>query len=169
MKQWYALYVYLYSYEFVIWPDCFVGHSCPGRSCTESGPLSLTCSITTTLGILLMIAPSIYVFISILFRWSVPGRCVCPHSVGTRWNPCFRVCAPLTLASSFTRKQKSNRGWPGSPLEPSEGGIWTDAWVSLHYWMVIWVARYFNCPLYYTVYGMCHSKDTPRPYGRILF
>ena len=26
MKQWYALYVLLCSYEFVIWLDCFVGH-----------------------------------------------------------------------------------------------------------------------------------------------
>ena len=55
MKQWYALYVCLYSYEFVIWPDCFVGHSCPGDICPESGPLSSTCSITTMLGTLLMI------------------------------------------------------------------------------------------------------------------
>ena len=55
MKQWYALYVSLYSYEFVIWPDYFVGHSCPGGICPESGPLSLTCSISTMLGTLLMI------------------------------------------------------------------------------------------------------------------
>ena len=39
MKQWYALYVSLYSYEFVIWPDCFVGHSCPGGICPESDML----------------------------------------------------------------------------------------------------------------------------------
>ena len=31
------------------------GHSCPGGICPESGPLSLTCSITTMLGTLLMI------------------------------------------------------------------------------------------------------------------
>ena len=55
MKQWCPLYVFLYSYEFVIWPDCFVGHSCPGGICPESGPLSLTCSITTMLGTLLTI------------------------------------------------------------------------------------------------------------------
>ena len=55
MKQWYALYVFLYSYEFVIWPDCFVGHSCPGSVSPESGPLSLICCITTMLGTLLMI------------------------------------------------------------------------------------------------------------------
>ena len=46
----------LYSYEFAIWPYCFVGHSCPGGICPESDPLSPTCSITTTmLGTLLMI------------------------------------------------------------------------------------------------------------------
>ena len=45
----------LYCYEFVIWPDCFVGHSCPGGICHESGPLSLTCSITTMLDTLLTI------------------------------------------------------------------------------------------------------------------
>ena len=27
-----------------------------------------------------------------------------------------------------------------------EGSIWTDAWVCLHYWGVIWVTGYFNCP-----------------------
>ena len=26
----------LYSYKFVIWPDCFVGHLCPGCICSES-------------------------------------------------------------------------------------------------------------------------------------
>ena len=45
----------LYSYEFVIWTDCFVGHLCPGGICPEYGPLSPTCSITTMLGTLLMI------------------------------------------------------------------------------------------------------------------
>ena len=39
MKQWCALYVFLYSYEFDIWPDCFVGHSCPGGISPESGTL----------------------------------------------------------------------------------------------------------------------------------
>ena len=51
MQHYYhaALYVFLYSYEFVICLDCFVGHSCPGGICPESGPLTLTCSITTML------------------------------------------------------------------------------------------------------------------------
>ena len=30
---------------------------------------------------------------------------VFPHSVSTRRDPCVRVCAPLSLASPFTRKQ----------------------------------------------------------------
>ena len=36
--------------------------------------------------------------------------------------------------------RNSNRGWPGSQIEPSDGDIWTDAWVCLHYWVDIWVA-----------------------------
>ena len=67
----------LYSYKFVIWPDCLMGHPCPGGICPESVPLSLTCSITTMLGNLLMIDTyHIYVFTSIFFRRSVPGRYV---------------------------------------------------------------------------------------------
>ena len=58
MKQWYALHTSLYSYEFMIWPDCFVGHSCPGGICPKSSPLSLTCSIITMLDILLMLLSS---------------------------------------------------------------------------------------------------------------
>ena len=41
-------------YEFVIWPECFVGHSCSRSFCPESGPLSLTCSIINLVVILLM-------------------------------------------------------------------------------------------------------------------
>ena len=33
------------------------------------------------------------------------------------------------------------------------GGIWTDAWICLHYWVVIRVAGYFNFPLYCTFHG----------------
>ena len=56
----------LFSDEFVIWPDRFVGHSYPGGYCPESGPLSLTCSIITLLGTLLMIdTPSKNVFMGI--------------------------------------------------------------------------------------------------------
>ena len=41
---------------------------------------------------------------------------VFPHSVSTRRDPCVRVCAPLTLVSPLTRKQKSNRGDPALHL-----------------------------------------------------
>ena len=37
------------------------------------------------------------------------------------------------------------------------GGIWTDAWVCLHYWVVIWAA---NFHLYCAVYGVCHRTNT---------
>ena len=48
------------------------------------------------------------------------------------------------------------------------GDVWIDAWVCLHYWVVIWVAGYFIFFLYCTVYGVCHRQDTLWPYGRIL-
>ena len=48
-----------------------------------------------------------------------------PHYVSTRRDPCVRVYAPLTLPL-LTRAKR--------------GGIWTDVWVCLHYWVVIWVA-----------------------------
>ena len=47
-----------------------------------------------------------------------------PNSFSVRQDSCFRVYAPLTLAPPFTEKKtKSNRGWPSSPLEPSEGHL----------------------------------------------
>ena len=66
---------------------------------------------------------------------------VFPHSVSTRWDPCVRVCAPLMLASPHTKKQNRTGGDRLSTWA-KRGGIWTDAWVYLHYWVVIWVARY---------------------------
>ena len=59
-------------------------------------------------------------------------------------------------------KIKSNREWRLSTLA-KWGGIWTDAWICLQYWVVIWVAGYFNSPLYCTVYGVCHRQDTLWP------
>ena len=38
-------------------------------------------------------------------------------------------------------------------------GIWIDAWVCLHYWVVIWVAGESNFHLYCTVYGVCHRQN----------
>ena len=61
-----------------------------------------------------------YMFSLVYFSIEVCLVGVFTHSVSTRWDPCDRVYAPLTLASPLTRKQKqSNRGWPGSLLEPS--------------------------------------------------
>ena len=39
-------------------------------------------------------------------------------------------------------------------------GIWTDARVCLHYWMVIWVVGYCNLPLLLHIFGLCHGQDT---------
>ena len=94
-----------------------------------------------------------YLFSLVYFSIEVCVVGAFPHYVSTRRDPCVRV----TLAPP-SRKNKIEQWWPGSPLEPCEGGIWTDAWVCLHYWVihywvVIWVAGYFNSPLYCTVYG----------------
>ena len=128
MKQWCALYVSLYSYEFVIWLDCFMGHSCPGGISPESDPLSLTCSITTMLGTLLIywwLTPSIYVFSGIVYlSIEVCLVGVFPHSVSTWRDPCVRVYVPLTLPPHppFTRKQ-NRRGDPALYLIQARGHL----------------------------------------------
>ena len=57
-------------------------------------------------------------------------------------DPCVRVCAPLTLAVKTRIQLRVTRlsTWA------KRGGIWIDAWVCLHYWVVIWVAGYFKSP-----------------------
>ena len=71
---------------------------------------------------------------------------VLPHSVSTWRDSCARVYAPLTLPPPLSRKKtpKQNRtgGGGGGQLSTwtKRGGIWTVAWVCLHYWVVIWVA-----------------------------
>ena len=71
---------------------------------------------------------------------------VFPHSVSTWRDSCVRVYAPLTQAPhTLTKKTKSNGaggGGGGGQLSTwtKRGGVWTDAWVCLHYWVVIWVA-----------------------------
>ena len=91
MKRWYALYVFLCSYEFVIWPDCFVEHSCPGGFCPESGTLTRTYSITTLLGTddwhLANRFSLVYVFVVVYLRRLY-------HSVSSRSRPCTSVNAP---------------------------------------------------------------------------
>ena len=64
-----------------------------------------------------------YMFSQVYFSVDVCLVGMIPISVSTGQDPCIRVCAPLPLASPLTRKQNSNRGWPGSPLEPSEGAF----------------------------------------------
>ena len=48
---------------------------------------------------------------------------VFPYSVSTRRDPCVRVCAPLTLASPLTRKQKLNWGDPVLYLSQVRGHL----------------------------------------------
>ena len=65
----------------------------------------------------------------------------------SRWRPPWRknkIEQEVTQLSTWTK------WW----------GIWTDAWVCLHYWVVIWVAGESNFHLYCTVYGVCHRQNT---------
>ena len=94
-----------------------------------------------------------YMFLLVYFSVKVCLEGVFPHSVSTRRDPCVRVYASFTLAPP-REKTKSNRGNRLSTFT-KRGGIWTNAWVCLHYWVVIWVAGKFNFHLYYTVYGVC--------------
>ena len=64
-----------------------------------------------------------YMFSLVYFSVEVCLVGVFPHSFSTRRDPCVRVCAPLTLPPPSRENKKSNRGWPGSPLEPSEGAF----------------------------------------------
>ena len=64
-----------------------------------------------------------YMFSLVYFSLEVCLVGVFPHFVSTRRNPCVMVYAPLPLASPLTRKQNSNRGWPGSLLDPTRGHL----------------------------------------------
>ena len=109
-----------------------------------------------------------YMFSLVCFSVGVCLVGVFPHSIGTRRDPCVRVCAPLKLA--FPSLENKNRTGVTRPSTWAKwGGIWTDAWVCHHYWVVIWVAGYSNSPLYCIVNGVCHRQDTLWTYGRILF
>ena len=59
-----------------------------------------------------------YMFSLVYFSVEVRLVGVFPHSVSIRRDPCVRVCAPLTLASSLTRKQ--NRTWGDPALHFSQ-------------------------------------------------
>ena len=82
--------------------------------------------------------------IEILWKSYFPSKCV--------WKACFPILLghgevpasgfmPPHAGSPLTpkNKTKSNRG--GQPSTwTKRGGICTDTWVCLHYWVVIWVA-----------------------------
>ena len=80
---------------------------------------------------------------------------VFPHSVSTKRDP-SRWLPP-------SRENKGRTGVTRLSTWAKWGGIWTDAWVCLHYWVVVWDAGYFNSPLYCTVYGVCHKQDALWP------
>ena len=89
----------------VIWPDCFEGQSSPGGICPESGPLSLTCSITTMLGTLPMI--DTYYICS---HWYIfPSKWACkacfPILLAQCEIPASRSMHPSRWLPPFTRKQ----------------------------------------------------------------
>ena len=46
---------------------------------------------------------------------------VFPHSISMWSDPCFRACVPSWTGVSPHEKTISYKGWPSSPLEPSEG------------------------------------------------
>ena len=106
-----------------------------------------------------------YMFSLVYFSVDVCLISVFSHSVSTRRDPCVRVCAPLMLATSPhpSRENKNRTGVTRLSTWAKWGGIWIDAWVCLDYWVVIWIAGYFNPPLYCTVYGVCHRQDTLWP------
>ena len=81
-----------------------------------------------------------YMFSLVYFSVEVCLEGVFPHSVSTWRDSCVRVYAsPHAAPSPLTQKTKSNRGDPALHLN-QRGGIWTDSWVCLHYWVVTWVA-----------------------------
>ena len=98
-----------------------------------------------------------YVFTSIFFRRSVPGRRVSPSCKHRARSLCQGLCTPHA-ASPLTRKQ-NRRGDPALYLSQVRGHR-TGIWVCLHYWVEVWVAGYFDFPLYCAVYGVCHRQDT---------
>ena len=105
-----------------------------------------------------------YMFSLVYFSVEVCQEGVFPHSVSTRRDPCVRVYAPLTLAPpSRKNKNKIKQGVTQLSTWTKRGGIWTDAWVCLHYCVVIWVAWWSNSHLYCTVHGVCHRQNTLWP------
>ena len=123
MKQWYALYGSLYSYEFVIWLNCFVGQFVSLWYLPRTGPY-----VTDMQHYYYARYPTddwhlAYMFSLVYFSVEVCLVGVFPHSVSTWRDPCVRVYVPLTLISPLTRKQTRIGGDPGLHLCRARGHL----------------------------------------------
>ena len=113
-EKWYAPYVFLYSYEFVIWLDCFVGHSCPGGFCPGFWSL-----VTDMQHYYFAMYPTDDWHLANMFHgYNFPWFCV--------WEGCFIILLAHgeclgqfwltpTPASSTRKKNKPWRGWYPAP------------------------------------------------------
>ena len=91
------------------------------------------------------LTPSIYVFTSIIFRRCVSCRRVSPLCEHKARSLCQGLCTPHAGFPPH-EKTKIELGVTRHSTWAKWGGIWTDAWVCLCYWVVIWVAGYSNSP-----------------------
>ena len=96
--------------------------------------------------------PADYWHLACMFPVEVCLVGVFPHSVVIWSDPCVRACVPLMNWRSPSRENNIVQGVTRFSTWAKRGGIWTDARVCLHYWVVIWVAGYCNPPLYCTVF-----------------
>ena len=79
-----------------------------------------------------------YMFLLVYMSVEVCLEGVFPHSASTRRDPCVGVYAPLT-ESLYPSRENKITGVTRLSTCTKRGGIWTDAWVWLHYWVVTWV------------------------------
>ena len=89
------------------------------------------------------------------YWWLTPNIYVLPQVY-------FSVKVSLVGVFIIHEETNSNKGDPALHLSQVRG-YWTDAWVCLHYWVVILVTGHLNPPLYCTVYGVCHRQNTLWP------
>ena len=86
---------------------------------------------------------------------------VFPNSVSILSDPRVRACVSLMNWSPPSRENNIVQGVTRFSTWAKRGGIWTDARVCVHYWVVIWVAGYCDPPTSYcTVFGVCHGQET---------
>ena len=89
-----------------------------------------------------------YMFSLVYFSVEVCLEGVFPHSVSTRWDPSSGSmypsrCPPPPSRRTHTVTKKQNKieeGVTRLSTWTKREGIWTDAWVCLYYWVLIWVA-----------------------------